>query len=431
MHTPSLMLRALVGACLALSACGGSGYEVVRVSSGRARPGRFVSSVAYAASLEAGIAEERGEWGRAAELLKRAREEDPDGPELGARLGLALCHLGKVQAGMFAIDDALRVDPDLERGYTARARCRLLAASSKDLAAVRVDLVRALGADPDALEPALLLVELDLRENLVAQARVRAEEIAVLHPRSARALRVLAEVAARQGDSKRAVAAALQATALDDATGAIAKAAASDAADRSGISSYSLMLRGSAPSSATAKEPIDPTCMAQLAAFEAIASRAEPSAVETAAEGVRSACPDLDAAITRIEVVATWTPKTAELVEARALSALSAEARRFGARMRLRRMSIDEISDASVLPRAEDRATLALHLAAGAVRKTKNDADGALSLANAAYDLAPAEPTVARLVAEVARRLNKPIDHPWRAHACTLARTALEKQGCA
>jgi tetratricopeptide (TPR) repeat protein len=420
----SLTLAAVLG----LTACGGSGYEVVRVHAGRAKPGRFVSSVAYAASLEASIAEERGDWGRAAELLKRARDEDPDGPELGARLGLALCHLGKVQAGMFAIDDALRVDPDLERAYTSRARCRLL--SKGELAAVRSDLVRALQADADALEPALLLVELDLRESLLKQARLRAEEVVVLHPRSARALRVLAEVAARQGDSKRAVAAALEATTLDDATGAIAKSAATDAADRSGVSAYSLALRGSAPSSLPTTDAVDATCEAKLRAFEQIASRAEPSAVETAAEGMRSACPELDATITRIEVVATWTPKTAEVVEARALSALSAEARRFGARMRLRRKSTDELLDANELPRAEDRATLAIHLAAAGVRKVVSNSESALALATAAYDLAPAEPTVARLVGEVARRLNKPGDHPWRTHACTLARTTIEKQAC-
>jgi len=426
-RTRSLTLAAVLCAV----ACGGSGYEVVRVSAGRAKAGRFVSSVAYAASLEAGIAEERGEWGRAAELLKRARDEDPDGPELGARLGLALCHLGKVQAGMFAIDDALRADPELERGYTARARCRLLGAKTAgELAAVRADLSRALACDADALEPALLLIELDLRENRVQQARARAEENVVLHPKSARALRALAEVAARQGDSKRAVYAALEATALDDATGAIARSAASDAADRSGIASYSLALRGSTESSLPKSDGVDATCEAKLRAFEKIASSAEPDAVDTAAEGMRSACPELDATITRIEVVAAWTPKTAEAVEARALSALSAEARRFGARMRLRRRSIDELLEPNNLPRAEDRPTLAIHLASAAVRKLATYNDGAIALATAAYELAPSEPTVARLVAEVARRLGRNVDDPWRKHACLLARTTIERQGC-
>lgn len=404
-----------------LAGCGGSGYEVMRVHAGRAHIGRFVSSTAYAASLDASVAEERGEWARAVELLRHAREEDPDGPELGARLGVALCHLGKVSAGLFAIDDALRIDPGLERGYTARARCRLLVAKSPaELDAARADLVRALSLDAEALEPALQLIELEMRRDLI-RARVRAEETAILHPRSARALRALAEIAARQGDSQRAMSAALAAAALDDATGAIAKSAALEAADRAGVVAYALALRGSSPPS----KPDAPegACAAQLRAFEAIASRAEPSAVTTAAEGVRSACPDLDAEITRIEVVCTWTPATADSVETRALSATSAEARRFGRRMRLRRLAIEELLDPNTLPRAEDRPTLAIHLASAALRKSDE------ALARVARDLAPSEPTVARLVAEVMRRRGQPTD-PLITAACALARTTLERQGC-
>ncbi len=396
---------------------------------GRASVGRFVPSTAYAASLEASIAEERGDWALAAELLRRARDEDPDGPELGARLGVALCHLGKVQAGMFAIEDALRIDPDLERGYTARARCRLLTAkTAAELAAVRDDLQRALAADADALEPALLLVDLDLRANDLTRARARAEETVVLHPRSARALRMLAEIAARQGDGKRAMSAALAATQLDDATGMLAKQVALDAVDGAGVAAYSLAMRATRPPGRS--EAASGLCAEQLKAFEAIASRAEPDAVVTAADGVRSACPELDAQITRIEVVATWTPKTADAVEARALSATSAEARRFGARMRLRRLSLDALLDPSALPRAEDRPTLALHLAIAAVRKTDKSPADAEALARVARDLAPSEPTVARLAAEVMHRRGKPKDDPIRVAACTLARTPLEKQGC-
>lgn len=387
-----------------------------------------MSSTAYASSLDASIAEERGEWARAVELLRRARDEDPDGPELGARLGVALCHLGKVQAGMFAIDDALRIDPDLERGYTARARCRLLSAKTNgELSEVRADLTRALAVDSDALEPALLLIELDVRSGDLPRARARAEETVVLHARSARALRVLAEIAARQGDSKRAMSVALMAATLDDATGAIAKSVALEAVDRSGVVAYALAMRGSAPPAKP--EPAEGHCVAQLRAFEAIASRAEPAAVTTAAEGARSTCPELDAEITRIEVVATWSPKTAEAVEARALSATSAEARRFGARMRLRRLALTELLDPNALPRAEDRPTLAIHLAASAVRKVETSPADAEALAMVARDLAPSEPTVARLAAEVMRRSGHSAD-AMRSAACALARTTLEKQGC-
>ncbi|MBI2389712.1 MAG: hypothetical protein HYV09_08950 [Deltaproteobacteria bacterium] len=415
--------------------CGAGNYEVVRVQAGRARVGRFVSPVAYEASLQAAIAEERGEWPRAVELLRRAREEDPDGPELGARLGVALCHVGKVQAGFFAIDDALRVDPELERGWTARARCRLLVAkTAADVATARSELQRALECDPEALEPLLLLVELDVRAGDLTRARLRAEEAVLLHPRSARALRMVADIAARQGDAKRAVSAALAAAALDDATGAIAKSAVSAAIDRSGVAAYGLALRGSAPAlsepNAKVGDAGDGRCAALLGAFERIAATAEAAEVRTAADGFRAQCPELDGTITTLEVTVTWTPKTAEEVEARALGATSAAARHFGARMRLRRMSIEELTDPTSLPAAEDRPTLAIHLASAAVRKVKNAPDEAQALASAARELAPSEPTVARLCGEVARRRGADVEHPWRKAACALARTTLEKQAC-
>lgn len=416
-----LLLPTLLG--LALAACGGGGPAVVRVQAGRAKVGRFVSSAAYEASLDAAIAEERGEWPRAVELLRRARDEDPEGPELGARLGVALCHAGNAQAGFAAIDSALRLDPELERGWTARARCRLLTAKTDaDRLAARQDLERALGCDADALEPALMLIELDVQAGALGRARLRAEEAVVLHPRSARALRALAEIAARQGDAKRAVAAALDAAALDDVTGATARANVREAVERSGVASYALALRGSAPPtpSATTEGP----CRGLLEAFHTIVARGDEHEIATAAEGARAQCPELDGTITLAEVTATWSPKSAAAVEARALAAPSSAARRFGARMRLRRLSLDELLDEGALPPAEDRETLALQLARSAVR------GGSPELAEAALDLAPAEPTVARLCAEHARRKGRDLHDPVRAHACALSRTTLEKQAC-
>lgn len=408
---------------LALTACGAGSYEVVRVQSGRARVGRFVSSTAYEASLDAAIAEERGDWARAVELLRRAREEDPDGPELGARLGIALCHVGKREAGMFAIDDALRIDPELERGWTARARCRLLVAKTKaELNAARDDLEHGIRCDAEALEPALLLAELDLREGALGRARMRAEEAVVLHPHSARALRLLAEIAARQGDAKRAVAAALDAGALDDAVGTIAKAAVASAVEHAGIASYALSLRGEKLPELPPK--LEGACAKMLEGFQAILARGDEGEITTAASGFRAQCPELDGDITLAEVTATWSPKNAESVEARALAAPSSAARRFGRRMRLRRAGTDELLEAQALPPAEDRPTLALHLAAAALRT------GDLALSKVAVELAPTEPTVARLCAELARKKGAGSGDPMRVHGCDLARTAIEKIAC-
>src|SRR5439155_16396855 len=135
----------------------------------------------------------------------RARNEDPDAPDLEARLGLALCHAGKIEAAMFAFEDALRSDEQRERAYTSRAQCRLLRG---DPIAARADLLRAVADDPDALEPALVLVELDLSRGDLNAARARVEEAALLHPSSATAQRVLAEVLVRAGDLAGAVDAA-------------------------------------------------------------------------------------------------------------------------------------------------------------------------------------------------------------------------------
>lgn len=407
--------------------CGAGDYEVVRMHGGRAQAGRFVSSAAYEASLEASIAEEKGDWPAAVKALSRARDEDPDGPELQARLGVALCHVGKQQAGEFAIADALRIDPELEVGWTARARCKwMVAKTPADFTAVRSDLERALEADGDALAPAMLLVDLELRTGDAKRARTRAEEAVVLHPESAVAWRALAEVAALQGDGRRAVAAALRATALDDAIGRVARSEATVAADKNGVEHDALAVRGA--SDGAPSEPPSGACASQFGALQLIAARADAAAVAVAADGVRAACPELESAATMIELSAVWTPKTAESVEARALSAPSAEARRWGARMRLRSKKVSELIAKDALPRAADRQTLALHLAASAVRSMPN-ADATL-LAKAALDLAPTEPTVARLVAEVARGAGEK-SGLWRKHACALARTQVEKDGCA
>ncbi len=421
---PALALHCAVAFA---TGCGASDYEVVRVHAGRARVGRFVSSGAYSASLQASIAEARGDWPRAVDWLIRARDEDPDGPELQARLGLALCHVGKLQAGIFAINDALRVDPDLERAWTNRGRCRLMSGkTAEDRAAARADFSRALEADGDAVEPALLLIELDLRDGALAKARTRAEELVVLHPTDASAWRALAEVSARQGDGKRAIAAATAAATFDDVVGAQAKSMVRDVVDKSGVASWSLSLRSSALSSEIASEDVEGPCSGRLRALEDIAAKADPKTVAIAADGVRSACPELDGAATLIEAQATWSVETADDVEARALSAPSSSARRWAARMRLRRKPLEVLLEPDALPRADDRATLAIVLAAAAAAKGKEG----VALAAAALDLAPAEPTVARLCAEVARVAGRPKEDPWRRRACLLARTPVEMQAC-
>lgn len=409
--------------------CGFGSYEVVRVHDGRAEAGRFVSPLAYTLAGEAALAEAKGDWARAVGLLQKARDEDPDGPELQARLGVALCKLGKREAAMFAFADALRLDPGLERAYTGRAACRLAVpkVSPEERALARADLERATLADPDAVEPVLILIELDVQDGALPMARVRAEELVSLHPTASRTYRALAEVCARQGAAARAAWAATRAAALDVDEGGLARVAVADVVDGSGIVDAALLLRGVAAGGVA--HEVDPRCTPALQALAVVAAKGDPTAIVLAADAARAACPEEEGAIAEIEVATAWTPETGASIELRALSSPSLRARRLAVRARLRRLGLDAVL--TDLPKAEDRATLALELAGAAVKKArKKDLAGALVLAKAAFDTAPWEPTVARLCAEVALWASRPASDPWRLRACALARTKVEHEAC-
>jgi tetratricopeptide (TPR) repeat protein len=424
---------ALLALLATMPGCG-SAYSVVRVRGGQAHAERYVSPDAYAASLEASLAEERGDWAAAAEWLRKARDEDPDAPELPARYGLALCKLGKREAAMFAFGEALRISPTLERAYTARAECRLRVGGPSARAEARADLERAIQLEPTAIEPALLLVDLDVADGALPRARARLEELAILHPSSAPVFRVLAEVAARQGDVGRAVSAARVAGALDVAEGARARTTVLPIADASGVAAFGLAARGRDAAAPVLSEP-DPSCAALLARFEQVARRDAPDEIALASQAVRAQCPALDGAIVLEEARATWSPARADALEARALASTSPAARRWALRSRLRRLPTAALLAPGALPAAEDRESLALHVIVEALRRARasQDVGGTREIAErveAARLLAPAEPTVARLAAETARALGRPADDPWRRWALALARTDEERAAC-
>jgi tetratricopeptide (TPR) repeat protein len=426
----TVVLASLAFASIA-SGCGGA-YEVVRVHEGRARAERYVSPEAYADSLEASLAESRGDFVAAEEWLRKARDEDPDAPDLQARYGFALCRIGKREAAMFAFGDALRSDPRLELAYTLRARCRLLGTrDAATLADARRDLERAVESDPDAIEPALALIDLDVASGDLARARARAEELATSHPSSASVMRVLAEVAARQGDVGRAVQATRIASALDAQEGARARASVLPIADASAVSAYGLAVRGR-PRELAAQATAEGACATVLAGFEAIASRSEPDEIAVAADAARTECPALDGEITLVEARATWSPTRGEAVEARALASTSPAARRWALRMRLRRVATDRLLESGGLPPADDRESLALPVAAGALRRARSSPKEAdiPGIVEAARTLAPAEPTVARLCAATGRAIGGPAASRWREAACALARTSVERADC-
>ena len=188
-----------------------------------------------------------------------------------------------------------------------------------------------------------------------------------------------------------------------------------------------LSMRGVHAAGAPDAELASARCLALIAALEAIADKAAPAEIAAAADGVRASCPEVEADAILIEAQTTWSPANAEAVEARALSSTSSRARRWAARQRLRRLPLDALAKA--LPKPVDAETLALQLAATALFGSSNP-QVSLELGRLARELAYAEPTVARMVAAVARRAGLPSSDPLRASACALSRTDVEKQAC-
>lgn len=175
-------------------------------------PDRILAPAAYEASLEAAIAEAKGDWPAAVTWLTTARDLDRDALDLQARLGLALCHVGKHDAAMFAFADVLRIEPTLERALTERAKCALFERRPDD---ARRDLETAVISSPNEIEPTLLLVEIERAAGAVERARWRIEECARLHPYAPEVLRVVADVRRLRGDEAGAFAAERRRAAID------------------------------------------------------------------------------------------------------------------------------------------------------------------------------------------------------------------------
>jgi tetratricopeptide (TPR) repeat protein len=191
-------MKGRVGVAIAFAlgnaACGAHATDA-RWSAGPSYPDRFIAPEAYAASLEATLAEEAGDWPSAVTWLTKARELDGESLDLQVRLGVALCEAGKPDAAKFAIEDAIRIAPTMERAFTARAKCALVAG---DIDAAAIDLKRAIALDPEAREPVMWLVRLDLmrhesaatdpKESVTARsldgtdAVARLSEWLILHP---------------------------------------------------------------------------------------------------------------------------------------------------------------------------------------------------------------------------------------------------------
>ncbi len=422
------VLAALLGS-LSISACFLGKYEVVRVYHGKPRTERFVSEEAYAASLEASIAEQSGDWSGAVAALRRARSEDPGAPDLGARLGLALCRLGEMDDATKTFADVLMQPEQRERAFTARGDC---AQFRGEFAAARADYLRAIEADADATLPSVRLAELDVREGHFAEATVRLEEVVLRSPTSAHAWSVLAEARCKRGDLAGAVTAALAAGRLDDLEGKRARAAVLPIAESSAVIAYVFAMRALTP--IEAPRPIDdPSCASLVTLLEKLAHHGTNEEIVSFSRTVRATCPIAESAAATLEIESTWTPARSEELEKLAAASSSTRVRMLGERLALRRRTVDELLGKGALPRVVDGDTLALDLSVSALRKLRASPkdEAALAMLAAARELAPIEPTVQRLAAEAARIVGRDKSDPWRLRACTLAATEVERAACA
>ena len=400
------MRRALAIVTLALTVGCGSKTIGGYGSTGAHYPDRIIAPEAYAASLEAAIAESRGEWAEAVTWLTKARDLDRDALDLQARLGLALCHVGKYDAAMFALADVLRIDDKFERARTARAQCWLLRQQPIE---ARKDLAVAIEADPEALEPQLILAELDRTSGAVAQAHARVEECARLHPNAPVVWDRLTLFRAARGDVLGAAAAKRRWHAL--------QGVAVDAADT------------------TFSHERDAHDM-QCEALANVVAETSESAGGTETEKTisrsawRASC-DVDDATFELESLrASWSVARKSEVEALAAASAYAIVRWWGARMALRSLPLDVLLAAS-LPAFDDRESRALAIVrAGVSAASPSSVTERIARVREAIELAPAEPTVARLVAYVAKQAGIDGSDALRQRICWLAQTDVEKAAC-
>jgi len=128
------------------------------MSGGVRYEGRFVNPEAYAAYLLGVEHEARGEFSEALSAYLEAHTEDPDSPEIWARIGAVRCFASEPKGGpaaaRAAFERGLRTDPAYYGNYLERARC---AERARDFSGALADATAAVARCPED-EPANLLV---------------------------------------------------------------------------------------------------------------------------------------------------------------------------------------------------------------------------------------------------------------------------------
>jgi len=145
--------------------------------------GRFVNPEAYAAYLLGVEREARGKFGEALAAYLEAHAEDPDSPEIWARIGAVRCASSEPKAGPAAarasFERGLKTDPAYYGNYYERARC---AERAGDFPSALGDAMASVARRPDD-ESANLLVARALRSlGQAAEARAWLEAYRSYYP---------------------------------------------------------------------------------------------------------------------------------------------------------------------------------------------------------------------------------------------------------
>jgi tetratricopeptide (TPR) repeat protein len=138
--------------------CGVGSSGVTRIADGVRYQGRFVNAEAYAAYLLGVEREAQSEFNEALAAYLEAHAEDPDSPEIWARIGAVRCFASAPEKGpgaaRAAFERGLRTDPTYYGNYFERARC---AERARDYPSALRDATAAVTHRPED-EPANLLV---------------------------------------------------------------------------------------------------------------------------------------------------------------------------------------------------------------------------------------------------------------------------------
>jgi tetratricopeptide (TPR) repeat protein len=193
-------VRSVALLCLcSLAACTEGSGGVTRMAGGVRYEGRFVNPEAYAAYLLGVEREAHADYPGALSAYQEAHAEDPDSPEVWARLGAVRCAASAPERGPAAASTAfqrgLANDPEYYGNYLERARC---AERARDLGAALMDATAAVARRPDD-EPANLLVARLLQAlGRSAEARAWLEAFQSYHAESSTLSRAL-DAARRAG----------------------------------------------------------------------------------------------------------------------------------------------------------------------------------------------------------------------------------------